>query len=176
MFLRITEIGDISQKHRHNAGASDVLIYVQSPKIFRTGVDVLESHLLSLKQTGFLKWTLGTDTEIFKDNLLKYVNNLNKKDLVLNVTGNNQDDFGQSENSLYSQIENFVDDFLSVLPEDLNIKLICGGQHGPEIMSGRILYRKGKLVEVYTTYKYRVRLNDVEYESSAKKMEEYIKS
>ena len=56
------------------------------------------------------------------------------------------------------------------------ITVAYGDGIGPEIMAAKILYAKGKKVEVYTTYKYRVKLNDVEYESSAKKMEEYIKS
>lgn len=183
MYLRITEIGDISQKHRHNSSVSDIMIFIQSMKTFKTGEDVLESHLTSLKQSGFFKWTIGTDTEIIKNNLTKYLGLLGKKEIVLCITGNNQDDFGQSENSLFNSIQSFIDDILTVFfdgdgdkKEKIELKLICGGQHGPEIMAGKIFYQKKLNVEVYTTYKYRVRLNGVEYESTAKKMEDYIKS
>ena len=90
------------------------------------------------------------------------------------ITGNNQDDFGQNENTLYNHINNFLEEIIPIFG-DTKLRLICGGQHGPEIMSGKIFYQKGKNVEVYTTYKYRVKLNGSEYESSAKKMEDYIK-
>lgn len=175
MYLRITEIGDISQKHKHNAGISDVLIFIQSQKTFKTGEDVLETHMISLKQTGFFKWTIGSDTEIFRNNLTKYLASLNKDELTVTITGNNQDDFGQSESTLYNHIYNFIEEILPIF-NGKKIRLISGGQHGPEIMTAKIFYEKKFNVEVYTTYKFRVKLNNVEYESSAKKMEDYIKN